>query len=161
MRFADAVSSFFGIGRIKYAPGTAASLATALFILLISHLFFVSYLFFLFFLFFFLIGLFFSERSERDSGEKDPGWIVIDEAAGMFASVSFIDMAALNPLQKIVIVLIAFAVFRIFDILKPFPIRQIQKIKGGWGIMLDDLVAGVFSNFISRMFFYFIFKFYI
>ena len=83
----------------------------------------------------------FSTEAELHFGKKDPQQVVIDEVLGylltiMFHPVSFPLLAA------------AFVLFRFFDILKPFPINHAQKLKGGMGVVVDDLVAGVYANLV-------------
>lgn len=77
-------------------------------------------------------------RAERLLGRKDPGPVVIDEIAGMFLS-------ALALPRSLGLLLVAFLLFRVFDIAKPFPIRQSEILSGGLGIMLDDLIAGTYT----------------
>ncbi len=74
----------------------------------------------------------------------DPSIIVIDEIVGMWISVFAIPPSFLS-------VGIAFVVFRVLDIVKPYPARQAEKYGSGWGIMLDDVVAGVYANIITRV----------
>jgi phosphatidylglycerophosphatase A len=69
----------------------------------------------------------------------DPSIIVIDEIVGMWISLMFLP-------KSLPVILIAFVAFRAFDIVKPYPARQLEKIPNGWGIMLDDVVAGVYAN---------------
>ncbi len=77
-------------------------------------------------------------RAARLDGRADPGWVVLDEFMGMWVSV-FLLAPSLRGY------LLAFVLFRLFDILKPPPIRWIdRRVPGGWGILLDDLLAGVF-----------------
>lgn len=76
----------------------------------------------------------------RESGSKDPGFVVIDEVAGVWITLLG---AVFHPdWQHIVI---AFLLFRVFDIFKPFPIRSIEKLPGGWGIVFDDVAAGLYA----------------
>ncbi|OIP61418.1 MAG: phosphatidylglycerophosphatase A [Nitrospirae bacterium CG_4_9_14_3_um_filter_53_35] len=85
-------------------------------------------------------GVWLSSRAEAILGEKDSGVIVIDEIAGFLITMFALPMTW----QTIVI---GFFVFRAFDIFKPFPIRRIdQRVPGGWGVMLDDVLAGVYAN---------------
>lgn len=91
-----------------------------------------------------LIGIWASGLAEREIGRKDPGCVVIDEVAGYFVTVAFLPhtwgyLAA------------GFVLFRFFDIVKPPPIRGLQSLKGGMGVMLDDLAAGVASNLVLRL----------
>ncbi|MEP6743584.1 MAG: phosphatidylglycerophosphatase A [bacterium] len=91
-----------------------------------------------------LIGIWAGSRTEKLSGKKDPGKIVIDEVAGQ--------MIALVPVSVAVAyggmwwpTILAFLLFRFFDIVKPYPARKFESLKGGWGIMADDLVAGIYA----------------
>ncbi len=83
-------------------------------------------------------GLWASGRVERAVARKDPGVIVIDEVAGMMVSVLFLP-------RTWPVLLTAFFLFRLFDVWKPFPARQSQAIPGAVGVMIDDLVAGVYA----------------
>ena len=85
-----------------------------------------------------LIGIWSGSRVERVLGKKDPGVIVIDEVAGMLLSVILLP-------PTIPVLVTAFLLFRLFDIWKPFPARQLQELHGGVGVMLDDLIAGVYA----------------
>ncbi len=75
---------------------------------------------------------------------EDAPQIVIDEIAGFFVTMFGLGV----DLKSIAV---GFLLFRLFDILKPWPIRQIQRIPGGWGIVLDDLLAGLFANVVIRL----------
>ena len=76
--------------------------------------------------------------------EKDPGYVVIDEVAGMAVTLFFIPPNIQN-------IIAGFILFRLFDIFKPLGIKQTEKLKSGWGIMLDDILAGIYSNLILRL----------
>lgn len=91
----------------------------------------------------------YENKSTREKHKNDPGQIVIDEVAGLFVTMIGLAPTALN-------LLIAFIFFRIFDILKPFPIRRIEKLHGGVGIMLDDVAAGIYAAIATRIALYFI-----
>ena len=84
------------------------------------------------------VGIWAGARVERVLGTKDPGLIVIDEVAGMLLSVLLLP-------RTIGALLTAFFLFRLFDIWKPFPARESQALAGGLGVMLDDLIAGVYA----------------
>jgi phosphatidylglycerophosphatase A len=71
--------------------------------------------------------------------EKDPGYVVIDELAGMCVTMVGQGTGSLNLLK-------GFVLFRIFDILKPFPIRRLERLPRGYGIVADDILAGVYAN---------------
>ena len=79
-------------------------------------------------------------KADQDSESKDNSFIVIDEVAGMLVALSFIAHEA-------ILYFFAFLLFRLFDILKPWPISWVDKnVKGGFGILLDDLIAGFFAG---------------
>jgi len=85
-----------------------------------------------------LVGIWAGGRVERALGAKDPGVVVIDEVAGMLLSV-------LTLPRTIPVLLSAFFLFRVFDVWKPFPARQSQELHGGFGVMVDDLIAGLYA----------------
>jgi len=83
-------------------------------------------------------GIWAGSRAERAIGTKDPGVIVIDEVAGMMLSVLCLP-------RTVPILLAAFVLFRVFDTWKPFPAYQSQSLSGGFGVMADDLIAGLYT----------------
>jgi phosphatidylglycerophosphatase A len=85
-----------------------------------------------------LVGIWAGSRVERVLVRKDPGIIVIDEVAGMLLSVILLP-------RSIPVLVTAFLLFRLFDIWKPFPARASQALSGGVGVMVDDLIAGVYA----------------
>lgn len=94
-------------------------------------------------LLFFAIGLWSSSIFEKEVGKKDPGIIVIDEIVGIWIALFLI------PFQ-LKYLLFAFIFFRFFDIKKPLFIHPLQSLKGGWGIMLDDCLAGLYTNLLLQ-----------
>lgn len=149
--------TLFKVGNIKYAPGTFASLmACIVFFLLINVLNF-TILFFLT-----LIIFFYSFIAINNSYEKfntdDPQEIVIDEFVGqMLPLLSIPIYETLHLMPKFYYCLAAFLLFRIFDILKPFPINYVDNnIQGAAGIMLDDVIAGIFSTIVLIIIFFFL-----
>ena len=142
------ISTFFGVGLFPYAPGTMGSLAIVIIywflpemnsLELSALIVFVS-----------LLGVYTATITEKEFVNKlgveghDPGIIVIDEVAGMLIALIAIP-------KNIYYVIAAFILFRIFDILKPFPIKQFEKLPKGWGIMFDDIVAGIYANIILQI----------
>jgi len=85
----------------------------------------------------------FTEKLGQEKG-KDPGIIVIDEIVGMLVTLIAIPKATSY-------LIIAFILFRIFDITKPFPIRKVEKLHSGWGIVFDDIIAGIYANLIMQL----------
>lgn len=90
------------------------------------------------------LGVAAAGRTERAARRKDPSIVVIDEVVGMLVALCALPFRAGE-------VLAAFLCFRLFDIAKPFPLRRLEAQPGGWGIMLDDLVAGVYANLAVRL----------
>ncbi len=74
----------------------------------------------------------------------DPSIVVIDEIVGMWIALYLLP-------QSMTAIAIAFVLFRIFDVIKPPPARQVERLPGGWGIMLDDVVAGIFANILTHI----------
>lgn len=81
--------------------------------------------------------------AEEKFGKKDPGQVTADEWAGQAVALLFLPW---DSVPVWVTVLTAFVAFRLFDILKPFPCRRLEKLPFGWGVLLDDLAAGVYAN---------------
>jgi phosphatidylglycerophosphatase A len=143
--------TMLGVGNSKYAPGTVASFITCL-----LYIYFYNYDINIFFIILgiiiiFLFSVYAIDKFSNSFSEIDAKEIVIDEFIGQSIPVitlyNFIEKNNLN--HFILYTLIAFILFRIFDILKPYPINKIdEKIKNGFGVILDDIVAGVYSSFI-------------
>lgn len=84
-------------------------------------------------------------HSLKNGTDGDPSAVVIDEAAGQWLTLAFIAPENISPLT----IFAGFVLFRLFDILKPFPINLVEKkITGAWGVMLDDMVAGVMAGLV-------------
>jgi len=141
---AKSIASLLGIGYIPFAPGTMASLFAIIFISLIKP----SLIVLLFVVFITLIiGTWASQRCEY-YWDKDNKKIVIDEFAGQAIALISIPINLNN-------LLVAFILFRFFDIVKPPPIRNIEKyLKGGLAVILDDVVAGIFANIFLQIYLY-------
>jgi phosphatidylglycerophosphatase A len=130
-------------GYLPKAPGTWGSLVGLLLFYLLQFLGLGIYLAVVAALL--IVGTFAAGEAEKIMNNKDPGLVVIDEIVGML-----ITMIAV-PLTPLTLIL-GFCLFRFFDILKPFPIRLVdQRFHGGLGIMLDDIIAGVFSLAILQL----------
>lgn len=124
------------MGRAPLAPGTAASALTAvvLWLLQLSSPALLALLIVVT-----ALGTWAAEQAERAlGGGKDPGAIVIDEVAGMTLSVLAVPLS-------LPALLVAFLLFRVFDVVKPFPANVSQRLHGGLGVMADDLVAGLYA----------------
>ena len=147
-KFGLTLITLFSIGKIKYAPGTVASAVTCMFYYFLRLTEFKYLINFTFFFIFFLILIIYSiiliDKLSLKFKEEDPKEIVIDEFIGMsIPSIIFL----YSPGEiKFIHWLIAFLLFRFFDIFKPFPINLIdKKVKNGLGVVLDDVVAGIYT----------------
>ena len=146
--WAWAVGTFLGAGLLKPGPGTWGSAAAALlwlaagmglrlapaplaWLTLAAALGVIA------------IGIPAATRVEQESGREDPGHVVIDEVAGQWIALihSRVDLSHL---------LAGFLFFRLFDIVKPWPARQLEGLPAGWGIMLDDVAAGVYALLVAQ-----------
>ncbi len=144
------VITMFGIGFIKFIPGTFASAITAIiyFIFYIFKINYFSLMLINLFLFFYSIWMIDNLKGEFD--EIDSKEIVIDEFLGqsipiLFFYIIFYEGSVSNSFFFI-IVFLSFVGFRFFDILKPYPINHVDKnMKNGFGVILDDLIAGFFT----------------
>jgi phosphatidylglycerophosphatase A len=139
-RWAWLISTFFGIGRLHPGPGTWASVATVLlwwvFASRLSH--HQMLLAILVSAVVTLVGIPAATRVARESGIKDPGFVVIDEVAGQMLPL------IIAPLRWKYL-LLSLILFRCFDILKPPPLRALERLPEGTGIMLDDVGAGIYA----------------
>jgi len=146
MRFAaKTIATFFGIGFAPLAPGTVASAAAVLLYKGFLHRWSLPLLFALIAAVA-MVGVWASALAAGDFGREDPRAVVIDEVAGQLTALVLCP-ADWPPL------LVGFGLFRAFDILKPFPIRRIERLPGGWGIVADDLAAGALSFLLLRLYF--------
>lgn len=132
----------FGSGYSPFAPGTAGTAAAALLILLLSFTGLRADLTILVLLVLTTVGsLILGSRVEEILGKKDPGAFVLDEFAGYYVAILTLGAAWPGTGELVV----AFFLFRLFDVAKPFPAYRVQDLGGGLGIVLDDLVAGVYA----------------
>ena len=141
-------ATWFGTGFIPFAPGTWGSLAALPFAAGAYSLGMVFSSLSLVVIFFLSIPI--SGSASRIMKTEDPSSVVIDEVAGIFVTLFLIPVSWTG-------ILAGFILFRIFDIIKPFPAGLIDKrIKGGAGIVLDDIMAGVYANLGLRIILIFI-----
>lgn len=129
------------IGEIRFAPGSFASLLAVPLIVLTGNntAFFLVTLCVLV-----VLGIWTSSIAARDLGQHDPSNVVIDEVCGMFISFFFV------PLSWQVLT-VGFLAFRFFDIVKPPPVRFFERFPAGWGIVLDDIAAGIYANLVLQV----------
>ena len=149
--WATLVSTFFGIGRLSPGPGTWASLVAALIWFALSRaiqprlqtpILAVLSAIVIF------AGIPAATRVANASGVKDPQFVVIDEVAGQWISFLFVPITWKT-------LLVGFILFRSFDIVKPPPVRQLEKLPGGSGIVLDDVGAGIYALIVMQLLLHF------
>ncbi|MFH1406629.1 MAG: phosphatidylglycerophosphatase A [Candidatus Omnitrophota bacterium] len=134
-RLIKILASVFGLGYSTIAPGTNGTLAGIIIYLLVYR---NTYLYLGSAVFVILLGFLICGRAERAFGGKDSQKIVIDELAGILVAYLFVRFNFFN-------LALGFIFYRLFDILKPPPIHKLEKLPGSMGVMLDDLMAGVYT----------------
>lgn len=133
------ISTFFYIGYLPLAPGTWASLVTTVLVFFIRPYWQAPIYIQLVIIFVvFLLGIPAASQAEKHFDKEDPRHCVIDEVAGQMVSLLLIP-------HTIGLYIAAFFIFRFFDIIKPFPIKHLEKAPAGVGIMIDDIGAGLYS----------------
>jgi len=140
----------FGVGFLPLIPGTFGSLLSVGIFLLFTQILAGSSLIAVVLLFILAVtfaGIWAASRTEELSGRKDPGKVVVDEVAGQMIALLPVALFSLQPLTRGVIV--SFILFRLFDIFKPYPASRFERLKGGYGIMCDDLAAGAYAAIIT------------
>ena len=141
--------TFFGIGTIRYAPGTITSLITTIFLYSLFHIVNLSSSIILLILFLVFIYSFYAVSEYiKYSENKDPKEVVIDEFIGQSIPIYLYEVAhgiEKDPKESILFYLYIFILFRYFDIKKPFPVSFFdKKFKNSFGVIIDDVVAGLY-----------------
>ncbi len=156
MVFWKIIATGFGSGYSPFAPGTAGTLVACLLLWLLRLVFPVQFsggwpqahwLLLLITLFFFL-GVKAANKLEAIWG-SDPSKVVVDEMAGVWIAMLGVPLSLLNLAA-------AFVLFRVFDIWKPLGIRKMENLKAGWGVMMDDVLAGIYSALVLHGCLYFL-----
>ncbi|PCI98351.1 MAG: phosphatidylglycerophosphatase A [Flavobacteriales bacterium] len=142
-----------GSGYSPFAPGTAGAIVGCLALWLLEKYNLISttttpFLFISLIIVTTLMGIIATDKLEEEWG-KDPSKVVLDEVIGMWITMMFVPLTFLN-------VLIGFILFRFFDIAKPLGIRKLESLKGGVGVMADDMLAGIYANIVLQIILYFI-----
>jgi phosphatidylglycerophosphatase A len=161
----DIILTFFYVGKIKKAPGTWGSAAGLMLWLVFAAIFFIysksglwqNTFWFLFILFFTLIGARIVPKYQKQNNYKkiDHGSVVLDEVVGQITALQIVYIKVFNSyislsFSFLLFLLLSFILFRVLDITKPLFIGRIDReLKGGLGVFLDDLVAGVFAGLIA------------
>jgi phosphatidylglycerophosphatase A len=130
----------FGVGYSRIAPGTMGTLIVVPIYYFLSNI--PSPIYEITLIGFFFLSVWISENAEVFFGKRDDQRIVIDEMMGFLITMLWIP-------RTVLFIIMAFILFRLFDILKPFPVRRVEKRwKGGFGVVLDDAIAGLYGNII-------------
>ncbi len=142
-RFLLILATGFGVGYSPLAPGTMGTLIAIPIYYFLSTI--PSPIYETTLIAFFFLSVWISENAEIFFGKKDDPRIVIDEMMGFLITMLWLP-------KTIFLVVAGFFLFRFFDILKPFPIRRIEKRwRGGYGVVLDDILAGIYANIILQL----------
>ncbi len=139
------------VGYMPVFPGTTTTFVYTILIFFIFVSFKSSYFFIIpgLALIFSVIGIPISTAAEKIFQKKDPGKVTIDEVAGIFIAFSFLRLEKVKYIG--LLFLGTFAIFRALDMAKPWFINSVQRLDGGTGIMLDDIIAGVMTNVLIRL----------
>lgn len=135
------IATLFGLGYIPVMPGTFASATGLLLYLLIGR---HANLYFAVTVIAVILGFYASDKARIFFAKDDPRQIVIDELCGILITYLFIPFKASN-------IIIGFILFRTWDILKIYPLKRLERLRGGWGIMLDDIAAALIANGILQV----------
>ena len=130
------LATWFGCGLVPLASGTVGTLAAVPLLHVLNNLGIRSSVFTL--LIAFVLAVWSSDQTQALLKKKDPSEVVIDEVAGFLFTMAFLPYTCLS-------FCLGFFLFRFFDVLKPFPIKHLEKLKGGFGIVMDDLMAGLYA----------------
>ena len=139
------IATFFGAGLSPKAPGTAGSLATLPLAFVLAYFFGFNGIFYAVLVTFF-VGVLSIHFTIKDQKEKDPSYVVIDETAGQLATFLLLAQELQNNItpKALFIYVLGFGLFRFFDIIKMGPVKWADtKLKNAWGVMLDDVFAGI------------------
>jgi phosphatidylglycerophosphatase A len=146
-RFILILATGFGVGYSPIAPGTLGTLVAIPVYYFLSNI--QSPIYEITLIASFFLSVWISQNAEKSFGKRDDPRIVIDEMMGFLITMLWVP-------QTTWFIIIGFFLFRLFDIIKPFPIRRLEKgLKGGFGIVLDDVLAGVYSNIILQIISYY------
>jgi len=136
----------FGSGLAPFAPGTAGTLVGVLICLLFLPVPWILRL--LFVLALLVLSIYVADKAEKIYQKKDDQRIVIDEIIGLQITMLPVAITVLH-------LCVGFVLFRVFDILKPFPINNLQRLPGGWGVVIDDVAAGIYAGVLMMLLIFF------
>ena len=142
------IATLGGIGLFPLAPGTVGSIFGWIIFIVLSH--YIEMIFATVLIIF--LSIYVSNLATKDLVNKDHKSIVIDEMAGIWLAMIPVIYIASSQYERTLYAVVTLIFFRLFDILKPYPISYVDKnFKGGFGIVLDDLIAGVFAGILATV----------
>ena len=142
------IATLCGIGLFPLAPGTVGSIFGWIIFIVLSH--YIEMIFATVLIIF--LSIYVSNLATKDLVNKDHKSIVIDEMAGIWLAMIPVIYIASSQYERTLYAVVTLIFFRLFDILKPYPISYVDKnFKGGFGIVLDDLIAGVFAGILATV----------
>lgn len=149
MKKEELLTTCFGLGRLPIAPGTWGSLPPVVVYQVLGFLCpaanpLVQGLFFFFGVW---VCIQYVPRMIELTGRKDPGQVVADEVAGQ--AIAMFVISILSPVHICNTAVLGFALFRVFDIFKPWPCKRLEMLPAGWGVLADDLMAGIYAAAVS------------
>lgn len=140
------IATLGGLGLFPIAPGNLGSIVSWIVFIILSHHINMTFLTIVFI----FLAIFICEQASKDLVEKDHKSIVLDELVGIWVAMIPVLYISSTQQERIAYAVIALILFRFFDILKPFPISYFDKrFKNGFGIVIDDLVAGIFAGLLT------------
>lgn len=156
MKFSNLIATWFGSGLAAKAPGTFGSTGTIPLAIILAY-FWGVYGIIPAAIILFFVGVWATKEVIKDSEEKDPSEVVIDETVGVLITFSFVTPYLNHTMHNWWIYLVGFILFRFFDIVKFGPVKYFDKMKNAWGVMLDDVVAGLFAGAVLYGICYYVF----
>ena len=138
---ATVIATGLGSGYAPFAPGTAGSAVGLALFWPLHHLSLAGQVVGTALVF--ALGVAAAADVARRLGLEDPGLVVADEVVGMWVSLLGLPLTGVTAA-------VAFVLFRVFDVFKPYPARDLERLPGGWGIMCDDVMAGIYANLLLR-----------
>jgi len=146
-RISDFIATLLGVGHIPFMPGTFGTIVATLVYITFPEAWFSEFRFLPYsgaaLLILGLLSVYVSTQAEKSYG-KDASVIIIDDFVGYFVAIF------LMP-RTLWIVIYSFVLYRVFDIAKPFPINRSQNLPRGWGVVVDDVIAGIFTNVLLQV----------
>ena len=143
------IVTFFGLGTIRYAPGTITSLVTTIFLYSLFHIIKLSSdIILIIFIVIFIYSFYAVSEFIKNNENKDPKEVVIDEFIGQFIPIYIYEIShglLKDADEAVIFYIIIFVLFRFFDIKKPFPVNIFdKKFKNSFGVIFDDVIAGLY-----------------